>query len=213
MFCKECGNFMNDDAAFCNSCGTPVGQVANNFENMSVDSKKEDNVVRLTLKPTFVLGYQILRMIGNSLVWLFIIQLWIIDIIAAFSLMPALAWGIIALVFGIHLIKLFFEKAQYKKIEYRFLKTKVEYVDGFLNKEEKQLKYEHVREVTMSQNVLERMFGIGRIRLYTNASSAYNTGRNHNQTGKNGIDIHCIVNVKEQHKLVKEILDEIENQY
>ena len=74
--------------------------------------------------------------------------------------------------------------------------------------EEKQLKYEHIREVTMSQNIIERMFGIGRIRLYTNASSAFNKSRNHKQTGKNGIDIHCVANIKDQYKMVKDLLDE-----
>ena len=63
----------------------------------------------------------------------------------------------------------------------------------------------------MSQNILENFFGIGRIRLYTNANSAYNTGYNHRQTGKNGIDIHCVSNVKELYVKAKAIIDEIDN--
>ena len=211
MFCKTCGKELNDDAAFCNNCGTPVGQVSNAMSvNNSNDRKKEDNVVRLEIKPTFIFPYQILKDIGNLIVWLFLIGLCLgINFIALFMYFPVFSIVTFTLIL---VIRLLFEKAQYNRITYRFLKTKVEYVDGFLNKEEKQLKYEHVREVTMSQNVLERIFGIGRIRLFTNASSAYNTGTNHRQTGKNGVDIHCVVNVKEQYRAAKAILDEMEEQ-
>ena len=209
MFCKTCGKELNDDASFCNECGTPVGQVSNVMSvNNSNDRKKEDNVVRLEIKPTFIFPYQILKDIGNLIVWLFLIGLCVgINFIALFMYFPVFSIVTFTLIL---VIRLLFEKAQYNKITYRFLKTKVEYIDGFLNKEEKQLKYEHVREVTMSQNVLERLFGIGRIRLYTNASSAYNTGVNHKQTGKNGVDIHCVTNVREQYLAAKAILDELD---
>ena len=41
------------------------------------------------------------------------------------------------------------------------MRTKVEYKDGFLNKETKELKYKSIREIKMVQSVLERIFGIG----------------------------------------------------
>lgn len=208
MFCKTCGKELNDDAAFCNDCGTPVGQVATNSVPANDDRKKEDNVLRLEIKPTFIFGYQVVKEFINTIIWLFIILCCIeIDPIALLEYFPVFSLILIGVILVVRII---FIKAQYNKISYRFLKTKVEYVDGFLNKEEKQLKYEHIREVTMSQNILERMFGIGRIRLYTNASSAYNTGSNHKQTGKNGIDIHCVVNVREQYQAAKAIIDENE---
>ena len=62
MFCKNCGMEMSDSASFCNNCGTPVGQAGNVAEE--VLSKKEDNVLRMEIKPTFVWGYQILVMIN-----------------------------------------------------------------------------------------------------------------------------------------------------
>lgn len=208
MFCKTCGKELNDDASFCNNCGTPVGQVSTSNVSLKEDKKKEDNVVRLEIKPTFVFGYQVIREFINTIVWLFLILCCIeINPIALVKYFPLFS---LIVVFVILVVRLVFVKAQYNKITYRFLKTKIEYVDGFLNKEEKQLKYEHIREITMSQNVLERIFGIGRIRLFTNASSAFVTGHNHKQTGKNGIDIHCVTNVKEQYLAAKAILDEME---
>ena len=100
-------------------------------------------------------------------------------------------------------------KKQYNNLEYNFYATKVEYVDGFLNKEEKELKYKHIREVTMTQSILERLCAIGTIRIFTNASSGdYGNNRNNNMNGRNGIYIHCVKNVQEQYKKIKEIIDE-----
>lgn len=206
MFCKSCGMELNDSASFCNNCGTPVGQTGNIVTEEH--SKKEDNVVRMEIKPTFVWGYQILTMIKDIFITLVVLEITCLNIIYALQNVPVVGWAIIGIVSLIYIIKLFFQKAQYKNTSFRFLKTKVEYIDGFLNKEEKQLKYEHIREVTMTQNVFERMFGIGRIRLYTNASSAFNNSRRHTQTGKNGIDIHCVIGVREKTNAIKQIIDD-----
>ena len=92
--------------------------------------------------------------------------------------------------------------------EYKSM-PKVEYKDGFLNKEEKELKYKYVREVTMSQNILERLCCIGTIRIFTNASSGvYNGGNHGSMRGRNGIYIHCVDDVEEQYKIIKQIIDE-----
>ena len=91
---------------------------------------------------------------------------------------------------------------QYDNIRYDFYGNRVEYIDGFLNRERKELKYKYVREVTMSQNVLERLCGIGTIKISTNAFS-HNSMR-----GMNGIFIHCVEDVEEQYKIIKQIIDE-----
>ena len=106
-------------------------------------------------------------------------------------------------------IKLIFEKLQYDALEYNFYATKVEYKDGFLNKEEKELKYKYIREVTMNKSILERIFNIGTIRIFTNASSGTTYNSKHNKMyGKNGLAIHCIKDVKEQYQKIKNIIDE-----
>ena len=85
----------------------------------------------------------------------------------------------------------------------------MEYVDGFLNKEEKELKYKYVREVTMSRKTLERICGLGTIKIFTNASSGGYNGRSHNSMkGRNGILIHCLNDVEKQYRIVKRIIDE-----
>ena len=98
---------------------------------------------------------------------------------------------------------------QYDNIRYDFYGNRVEYIDGFLNRERKELKYKYVREVTMSQNVLESLCGIGTIKISTNAFSGYNSTRSHNSMrGMNGIFIHCVEDVEEQYKIIKQIIDE-----
>ena len=73
---------------------------------------------------------------------------------------------------------------------------------------EKELKYKYIREVTMSQNIIERLFGIGKIKVFTNASSGMNNGAYGNSMrNRNGIQIHCVENVEEQYKKVKELID------
>ena len=61
----------------------------------------------------------------------------------------------------------------------------------------------------MSQNIFERIFSIGTIKLFTNASSGvgYGAGKHNGMAGKNGIQIHCVTNTKEQYKKIKEIID------
>ena len=73
-------------------------------------------------------------MIKDILVTLVILELFFLNIIYALTYMPVVGWSIIGIVSLIHIVKLFFKKAQYNKTNFRFLKTKVEYADSFLNK-------------------------------------------------------------------------------
>lgn len=204
MFCKNCGTEISDEAQFCPKCGTPKsGEVT------SSKTIKEDNTVQFQLKPKFNLGYKLLCTLGIVILWVIIICCWLIDaldeLLILFPSIPAIAIAIIV----IYTVgKLFFEKKQYDDLEYNFYRTKVEYKDGFLNKEEKELKYKYIREVTMTQSIIERIFKIGTIKVFTNASSgvAYNR-RHNNMYGKNGLTVHCVENVKEQYQKVKEIID------
>lgn len=208
MFCKNCGKELNEQAMFCNNCGISVGQVANGVTE-DVCFKKEDNVLRLEVKPTFVLGYQIVLMIRDMiLITLFCLLYWgeyALEIVTNSIFVKVMVILIPVFLVG----RIFFRMVQYKTVSYRFLKTKVEYVDIFLNKEKKQLKYEHIKEVVVSQNIFERMFGLGRIRLYTSASGVYNKSKKYELIGKNGVDICCVVGVKEKSKMIKDIIDEI----
>ena len=204
MFCKNCGTEVSEEARFCPKCGTEISgeKIQKNNEI------KEDGTVKFQLKPKFNWGYKFITVGALTLLWVIIIAFWLSEsLVELLILFPTLPQIVIAIVAIYIVIKLIFEKLQYDALEYNFYTTKVEYKDGFLNKEEKELKY--IREVTMSQNILERIFNIGTIRIFTNASSGttYNSKHN-NMYGKNGLGIHCIKNVKEQYQKVKELIDE-----
>ena len=206
MFCKNCGAEINDDARFCPKCG-------NDKQGEKKVSKKvvEDNQIKKQIKPEFNWPYKIITTFGTALVYLFIVFFYFFAEIEEDLLFisPIISFIMIGVAVLYVLIKLLLGKLQYDDLEYNFYATKVEYKDGFLNKEEKELKYKYIREVTMTQNILERIFNIGTIRIFTNASSGnYGYGRNHNMRGKNGIFIHCVKNVKDEYNKVKEIIDE-----
>lgn len=207
MFCKKCGEEINDNAAFCPKCGASV-----NENNTAYSRVVEDGEVKYQLRPKFKLGYKLLTNIGRGILYLFIFSMYFLSDIDdsknagdVFSVILAILFGILIVYV---LIKLIFEKMQYDHYEYNFYNTKVEYVDGFLNKEEKELKYKFIREVTMSQNIIERLFGIGKIKIFTNASSGGNGGAYGNSMrNRNGIQIHCVENIGEQYRKVKELID------
>ena len=199
MFCKNCGNELADEVKFCNKCGASV-----DGEIKQKEKKVEDKTVKYQIKPNFKWGYKLITNLGYALLIILLALGSSIELIL--DEVPELAMIIIGGTIVFVLIKLFIENVQYKNLEYNFYATKVQYKDGFLNKEEKELKYKFIREVTMHQNILERMFGIGTIRLFTNASSGYGYGARGNML--NGINIHCVDNVNEQFKKVRELIDE-----
>ena len=199
MFCRNCGAEVSETAKFCPKCGyeRKVGQAVRS-------EIVEDGRVKYVVNPKFNLLYQFLSALWSALVWLFFIGYFIVGL-AVYIYFPIIPLAFLIIFVS---LKLLFTNMQYKNLAYNFYTTKVEYIDGFLNKEEKELKYKYVREVTMSQSILERMCGIGTIKIFTNASSGYG-GRSHNSMkGRNGIYIHCLENVQEQYKIVKQIIDE-----
>lgn len=204
MFCRNCGSEMSDTARFCPKCGNERNPEAG-------QSKKiiEDNSLRIQVKPEFNVGYKLLGAIWRALVYMFLICFCATNLYILWEVYPSTLLITIGIMILYVIIKLSFEKKQYNDLEYNFYATKIEYKDGFLNKEEKELKYKHIREVTMTQNILERIFGLGTIRIFTNASSGgYNGGYNNSMRGRNGIFIHCVEDVQEQYRTIKQIIDE-----
>lgn len=197
MFCKNCGNELADDAKFCNKCGASI-----DGEQKPKEKKVEDKTIKYQIKPSFKWGYKLVTNCAYAA--LLILIFFGYSLGEAIDEIPEFIGIIIGAAVAIVLIKLLFESVQYKNLEYNFYNTKVQYKDGFLNKEEKELKYKYIREVTMHQNILERAFKIGTIRLFTNASSGYGSKGN----TMNGINIHCVENVNEQFKKIRELIDE-----
>lgn len=204
MFCKNCGAEMSDTAKFCPKCGTE--RAGGNEAKKEI---VEDNEIKVQVKPKFNIPYKALTIVGRAILYMILICCWLTDLYELWVIYPITLLITIGVMLLYIVIKMAFEKMQYDDLEYNFYNTKVEYKDGFLNKEEKELKYKYVREVTMNQNILERLFNIGTIKIFTNASSGgYTVSRRHNMQGKNGIYIHCVENVKEQYETIKQIIDE-----
>ncbi len=210
MFCKKCGTEMNDDARFCPKCGydTQTGKAQEGSNQKVV----EDNEIKFQVKPKFHLGYKILTNMGRALLYILIFGFAFLGEIDDYNntdgeIVATLLGIILGIMVVYVIIKLIFEKIQYNHYEYNFYNTKVEYIDGFLNKEQKELKYKHVREVALGQNIIQRLFNIGTIRIFTNASSGY-VGNN-NSRSLNGLQIHCVQNPKEQYQKVKELIDAV----
>ena len=210
MFCRNCGQQLGEVAKFCAKCGTAVnGSIQSKIE---VKIKKvEDNEIKYALKPTFKAMYKLAGNFSTALIMAFIILIsWFSEAEGLKGIVPISTVAIIAGVIIVFytLIKTIIDSLQYNDLEYNFYNTKIEYKDGFVNKEEKELKYKYIREVTMTRGVFERMFGLGTVNIFTNASSGGSGTSHGNMNTRNGIHIHCLSNVEEEYKKIKQIIDE-----
>ena len=134
MFCKKCGAEINADAAFCPKCGAAV-----NGENTAKAQVVEDEEVKYQLKPKFILGYKLITNFGRGLLYLLIFTIYFFAEIEdgkdAGEFIGVFIGIFVAIMVVYVLIKLIFENIQYKHYEYNFYNTKIEYIDGFLNKD------------------------------------------------------------------------------
>ena len=194
MFCAKCGNVLEDNARFCDKCGTAT--MANNYNSTNVATKIVDNEVQLSIKPT----YKSIYFMWSTYVFIALMMIFFIIISIASSSWIGLVVGIVIslITLGIKAISLIFKKKQLQYMKYDFYKTKIEYSDSFLNKAEKEVKYKHIRECVLSRTVSDRIFGFGRIVLFTNAETGFG----------NGILIPFVENSETVYRQIKELLDD-----
>ena len=194
MFCSKCGNLLEDTARFCDKCGTATMINAHNMSNTR--TKMVDDEVLLSVKPTYKSIY---FMWGTYLIVACIMIFTIIvDMIVSEWRLMIFGFIMSILIIAVKYVFLIFKKKQLNYMRYDFYKTKVEYSDSFLNKAEKEVKYKHIRECVLSRTVSDRIFGFGRIILYTNAETGFG----------NGIMIPFLENSEEIYKQIKELIDE-----
>lgn len=213
MFCKYCGKEIADTSHFCSACGNKQDNI-NSSEIKAENNYVTDDTIRYELKPKFIFLYKLLSNFFSCaafVFFLFVCCYFELNHFRNYSIRTAV--GILSIiVFVIAIIKTIIDSAQYKKTKYNFFSNKLEYVDGFFNRVEKELKYTSIREITMKQNLLERLFNIGTIHIFTTASSGYaNNNSRHTNMDNNGIRIHCVENVYEQYEKVKRLIDEVTN--
>lgn len=190
MFCEKCGTKLPDSASFCTNCGANIAG-----EEKKVKEKISDKEVQLNVKPTYKIGYMVLPYITTFIVLLICIVLPVSVGTEGIGIVIAgIIFVIFALIFGISYL---FTKKQYDNYSYDFYKTKVIYKDSFLNVSEKEVKYKYIREVTMRQTIIQRIFNIGNIVLFTNAETGVG----------NGIFIVNVENVQEVYKKIKDVID------
>lgn len=190
MFCSKCGNILEDNAKFCDKCGTAT--MANNNSTIKI----ADDEVQLSVKPKYKSIY---------FMWGIYVLILLLMILAIFFSIVFESWSgfviglvVCGVILGISAISLIFKKKQLQHMKYDFYKTKVEYSDSFLNKAEKEVKYKHIRECVLSRTVSDRIFGFGRIVLFTNAETGFG----------NGILIPFVENSETIYKQIKKLIDD-----
>ena len=191
MFCERCGTQLPDTAEFCTNCGastTGTGRKA-------TTEKMPDTEIQLRVQPTFKFGYMVLpsAIIFGIIILFFSLTFGMISAGVGFVVF-LICFLLMVLILG---IKAAINKKQYDSFCYDFYKTKVIYTDSFLNLSEKEVKYKHIREVTMRQTFIQRFFNIGNVILFTNAETGYG----------NGIYIMNVENVQDVYRDIKSIID------
>lgn len=191
VYCEKCGYLLDDSAKFCPNCGNSVARP----QITAMTEEITDTEIQLIIRPVFKLGYQ-------CMVPLFVLLFFLITSIPTFiyinnfqiiCMIGGMFYGF--MLFG-SAIMLIINKKKYDGTCYDFYKTKVIYRYDFLNFSEKEVKYKHIKEVTMRQSVIQKYFNIGDIILFTNAEAGYH----------NGIYIHDVENVQQVYKDIKSII-------
>jgi membrane protein YdbS with pleckstrin-like domain len=90
------------------------------------------------------------------------------------SWVPFLFFGGIAF-FGIPAVAYFGKKLNYSRSEYRFFEDKLEFQEGFFSLNKKVIEYRDVKEVTLRNGILQRIYGLGTIYLATLATGSSGT--------------------------------------
>lgn len=192
MYCNKCGKKMEETDRFCGSCGNPNPLV---LDSKTINAV-ENGQIKLKIKPIFNIGYQIMI----NLSWGFVaLVLMIVNKNKEVYNSSTIPW-ILAIILIFMLIKMIFDYLQYQATEYNFYNTKIEYKNGFLNKSEKTLKYKDIREVEKKEGILERIFKLGTIIIYTNASNQ-----------NNGIRIHSLENIDEQFEKINQLKNNVQH--
>ena len=81
--------------------------------------------------------------------------------------------GAILLFVLIWILSFLFTRMQLNNIEYRFYDTKIEFSDGFLVKNKKNIPYARVTNTEQGQSIMERIFSLGHIFVDTAGTGAH----------------------------------------
>lgn len=202
MRCDSCGAKVMEGASFCPSCGAPL---------VAKERKWESGTTPLmVIKPKFIPFLVFFSVLPLQLFF----TVWGAGFFGGFSMfaiqalklslprwLPFVFFGALFF-FGIPLVVYFVKKRTYRKTEYRFYDSHLEYYEGFFNIEEKSIPYNRITEVGLRKGILQRMYGLGTIILATPATAV-----SASTSGRSGIKIADIENPDETYYKVKELIE------
>ena len=201
MYCRKCGQEMQNDSSFCSACGTAVGESPRTVV-------QESNIPVLSLKPVFIPWAVMLAILPLHV----FMTIWGGGFFGGFSMFAVQALGIklppgttfvffgMLFFFAIPIITYTTQKKTYAKTEYRFYQTKLDYYEGFFTTEEKTIDYKNITEVNLVKGIIQKKYGLGTVVLSTPA-----TGFAHGRA-RSGIRIHDIPNAEQVYQQVKGLI-------
>lgn len=96
-------------------------------------------------------------------------------------------------------------KEFYKHIHFKILNDRVEYYRDFVGLHIKDLKYKNVKEMSLRQNPIQKLFGVGTILLQSHASPQTS------KAGSSGLKINNIENPQKIYSFLKKEIDKAES--
>jgi len=201
MFCKECGNQIEDDAKFCSKCGSSTSSISKTLE-------ADTSVPIITARPVFIPWVTIVSVLPIQL----FMTVWAGGFFGGFGMFGAKAIGLnlppwftfvffgALAFFGIPFLAYFTKKKTYTKTEYLFYADRLEYAEGFWTAENKTIKYKNITEANLRKGIIQKKYGLGTIILSTPATGIQQ-GR-----ARSGIRISDIEHADEIYNKVLELI-------
>ena len=152
MFCKKCGRKNDDDAAFCQKCGTEFRQMAGSVTASPAD--KEQNIFSITPTTKFVMAGYAAAVLAAFLVVL--IAAIVFPVVSFLFLVPA--------VLLLLLIPAYFHIKQ-KLIRYTLTETSIEIDRGLISRTTQNIPLRRVQDVTVTTTFMQRMLGYGDVTM------------------------------------------------
>ena len=166
MYCPDCGTEVPDDARFCTQCGSELAAASTQAPQPEPDTGEP----LLTVKPVFLPKLTLAQLLPFQLFG----TAWAAGFLGGFSMAgigalklniptyaPFVFWGVLAFI-GIPALGYFVKKRTYEQTEYRFYRDRLEYTEGFMEAQDKRIKYENVMQTSMKRGVFQKMYKIGR---------------------------------------------------
>jgi membrane protein YdbS with pleckstrin-like domain len=173
--------------------------------------------MRFSLKPVFVTSLTILVQLPIQVFLTIWMGMFFGNLTASFVAVaqgwpwPQIFFGAIGF-FAVPLGAIIGKKLTYNRTEYRFYDDRVEFEEGFFTVNKKTIKFSDVKEVTLRQGFLQRLYGLGTIYLATLATGAPTNPQSRGLFGfgnvaASGISLRDIPDADDTYNKVKALVD------